>query len=186
MTSDVLARWRAADFSVALSEEDRNAVDACEGARASVVELSAEASRDLLHALAVYGRALAASGGSPTLAGATVDGLELALGLAPAWRTSGRATVAEGFAGERADQARRALLDSWAPERCFVLLGGARAAVACSVPSSDADEVQAWAEGLAHKLNKARVRSVVLDRAPPRALLTALEIGGIAVEPRLV
>ena len=183
----LLARWRTLDLGVALAAEDTSAIDACEGARASVVERSAEPSRDLFHALAMYGRALAVAGASPTLASATFDGLESALGGASlAWRTAGRAAIAEGFAAERADQSRRALLASWSPDRCVVMLGGGRAAVACGVPAQDAEELQAWADGVARKLHRARIKSVVLDVAPPPALAAALDIVGIAVEPRLV
>lgn len=183
----LLARWRTLDLGVALSAEDAKAIDGCEGARASVVERSAEPSRDLFHALAMYGRALAVAGASPTLASATFDGLEAALGGATlGWRTAGRAAIAEGFAAERSEEARRALLASWAPERCIVMLGAGRAAIACGVPTQDAEELQAWADGVARKLNKARIKSVVLDAPPPPALASALDIAGIAVEPRLV
>lgn len=185
-TAAVLARWRAFDRDVAVAEDDRRAIDGCEGARANVVEQSAEPSRDLFHALATYGRELAFAGASPTLAGATIDGLEAALGRSLPWRAAARSAVAEGFAGERADQARRALLASWAPDRCIVPLGNGRAAVACGVPTDDPDELQAWADGLARRLGKMRVKSVVLDRPPTQALISALEIAGIAVEPRLV
>lgn len=182
----LLARWRTLDLGAALSAEDVRAIDGCEGARASVVERSAEPSRDLFHALAMYGRALAVAGASPTLASATFDGLEAALGGATSFRTAGRAAIAEGFAAERADLARRAVLASWAPERCIVLLGGERAAIACGIPTQDAEEAQAWADGVARKLNKARIRSVVLPPNPPPALTAALSIAGIAVEPGLV
>jgi hypothetical protein len=181
----VLARWRAHDLALAVSAEDRRAIDACEGARAAIVERSGEPSRDLFHALAVYGRALAVAGASPTLAGATIDGLARALGETP-WCTAARSAVAEGFAAERADQATRAVLASWAPERCIVHVGEGCAAVVCGLPTDDAEELLAWSDGVARKLAKARVRRVVLDGRAPAALLSALDIAGIAVEPGLV
>ncbi len=187
---DVGARWREHDLGVALSAEDRRAIDACEGARAAVVEHSADASRDLFHALAVYGRALAVAGASPTLAAATLDGLVAALasdgGAMAPWATAARSAIAEGFAAERADAAARAIVASWSPERCIVLLGEGRAAVACGIPTDEPEELLAWSDAVARKLAKARVRRVVLDERAPAALVSALDIAGIAVEPRLV
>lgn len=183
--ASVLERWQARDRSAALGHDDLRAIDSSEGARSNVLERWGD-SNDFLHAAATYGAALAAAGASASLAAVTLDHLAELLGTTGAPVTIARAAMLEGFTRELLDVARRRLLAAWSAERCVVLLGGERAAVVCGFPSDDAEEVTAWAESVARRLARLRVRRVLTDRPPPEALIVALDVAGIAVERSLV
>lgn len=151
----------------ALHPADVAAIAAVAPARALVVELLArEPSRDLYNACARLGALLAEHGASPTLAAGTLEG------DVPA---AARAALLEGYVGRVREDANDASLRAWQYPAGVVPLDGEpkTVAVACFLPTDDAEQLAEWAAALATRLAKDRVKHVVL--AGPAPAVTELK-----------
>jgi hypothetical protein len=127
---------------------------------------------------------MAQRGGSPTLASATLDHAREALGAPAApWLPAARAAVAEGFAAQLVEDARRDAMQAWEFPSCAVPLGEAAMAIAAGHPSDDDEVLAGWAARVAKTAAlKGIRRAVVSGHEPARAaLLDALGLVGIEV-----
>lgn len=187
--ASILEAWAALDRGAAITEADRSVITSAETARSLIVEraLESPSTKDFFDAAALYGRALATSGASPSFCAQAIDTLTEALAARPPWARAARAALSEGYANARAEAAHRALVDAWAPPHCVVRIDDETAAVAASFPSDDPEDVGPWAERVAHGLARAGIRTVVLNGEAStevgRALTEALEVAGIGVRP---
>ena len=187
--ASIVQAWSVLDRGVAITDLDRSVIASTEAARAGLVERAIEgpATKDFFDAAAIYGRALAAAGASPSFSAQAIDTLTEALDAPRTpWARGARAALAEGYASSQAEVAHRTLVDAWTPPHCVVRLDEDNAAITTSFPSDDPEELGAWAERVAHGLSRAGVRQVVLNGEAgeaPAALREALEIAGIAIRP---
>lgn len=184
--ASILRAWSALDRTVAITDADRSVIASTEAARALLVEraLESPSTKDFFDGAAIYGRALAAAGASPSFGAQAIDTLLEALDTPSApWARGARAALAEGYTSARAEAAHRVLVDAWTPPHCVVRIDEDTAAIATSFPSDDPEDVGPWAERVAHGLARAGVRQVVLGGDAPPALTEALEVAGIAVRP---
>ena len=142
--------------------------------------------RDLYNACAVLGRLIAARGGSPTLAAATIDAAHAALGGGDAaWLAPARGALAEGFAAARLESTRLEAAAAWDFPRCAIDLGEGAIAVLAGYPEDDGEALAAWASRVAHgaSLAGARRAHVSGGAVALAALRDALQLAGIAVTP---
>lgn len=184
--ASILQAWSALDRNVAITDADRSVIDSTEAARALLVERAVESpsTKDFFDAAAVYGRALATAGASPSFGAQAIDTLTEALDArSTTWARSARAALAEGYASARAEAAHRVLVEAWTPPHCVIRIDEDTAAIATTFPSDDPEDVGPWSERVAHGLARAGVRQVVLGGDAPAALTEALEVAGIAVRP---
>jgi hypothetical protein len=187
-----VARWCAQDHTRALLPVDHEIIDATPAPRATVLDLAsrgAHSERDLFSACAVLGRLIAARGGSPTLAAATMEGAREALGdpADAAWLLPARASLLEGFAAARQDIARREAAAAWDYPRCVARLDASTIAVIAGYPGDDGEAIAGWAArvGQGAALSGVR-RAMVADGGPERAaaraaVLDALSLAGVEV-----
>jgi hypothetical protein len=179
-----LRDWADAEHRAALSPADHAAIDATGSVRAALVDFAFRRGQDeeLYDACAVYGRLLAESGGSPSLAATAIDRACEVLGdRSPSWATPARAALAEGFGRAREDLARNATSASWDFPAPAVRLDASTIAVAAGHPSDDEETLAAWAAKAARAAAFEGIRRVVVSgRERPRAALAeALAIAGI-------
>jgi hypothetical protein len=180
----ILAAWAEADRSRAVLPADREIIDASGSLRELIVDvLVARGERDELYdACSMLGRMIAARGGSPTFASATLDGACEAVGGADtSWLVSARATVVESFSAALAENARREADQGWEFPSCAVPLGEAAVAIAAGLPSDDDEQISAWAARVAKTAALSGVRRAVVsggERACA-ALLDAFALVGV-------
>jgi hypothetical protein len=180
----ILASWAEADRSRAVLPADREIIEASASLRELIVDvLMARGEPDELYdACSMLGRLIAARGGSPSFASATLDGVSEALGTVnPAWLVSARATVVESFSAALAENARREADQGWEFPSCAVPLGQAGVAIAAGLPSDDEEQIAAWASRVAKAAALSGVRRAVVsggERACA-ALLDAFAVVGI-------
>jgi hypothetical protein len=181
--------WSRMDRQAAVGPADGAAVDASAALRSLVVDLAGGSGSedDLFDACARLGRLLAEAGASPTLAAVTLEHGRRALGAspAPAWTAPAHAALAEGYAAALAERAQRDAAAAWEYPRCRVWVAPGVAAIAAGLPDDDEEAATAWSARVARAaaLDGAR-RAIVDGREPARsALVDALELAGIAVEP---
>jgi hypothetical protein len=174
-------RWIAADLTIAVLPADRAFVAESRAVRELVASLATSgAGDDLLDACAVLGGLLAAHGGSPTLASATLDHAVEALGsAAPPWSKAARAAVAEGFARVVLEGARREAVKAWEYPHCAVPIEGDAIAVTAAYPSDDAELVAAWAARVAKGAALGGIRRAVVSGREALAVVDAMAIVGI-------
>lgn len=186
-TLDAFASWAALDATGALHPADHLALRSTEAARSLVGELlRAGAERDLWNACATLGRMLSDEGASPSLAAGCIDNASRALGIAdPARIGPARASLLEGYVAAAREAERRGGVMTWDYPNCVVSLEDGVVAVACGRPNDDSDALTAWAERVASKLSKAKVKRAVLqgNDAARSELASALELVGIALGP---
>jgi len=195
-----VATWSARDRTRAVLPADREIIDASASLRSLIVDLvlAAGPADELYDACAMLGRMLAQRGGSPTLASVTLDHAAEALdardGTSPAlpgrgrnldaaWLVPSRAALAEGFAAQLVEQARREAMAAWEYPACAVPLGEAALAIAAGHPSDDDEVLAAWAGRVAKAAALQGIRRAVVsggERARA-ALLEALGLVGIEV-----
>lgn len=182
----IVRRWMDADRESATGRPDLDAIEATAAAREALAEhvLRGDEGNDALHAAAMLGRLLASLGASPSLAVVTIDGALRALERGGAWVTPARAALAEAYVAAREEQAEAAIAKAWSFPACCVPLAEGTVAVAAGVPSSDHDEVVAWADGVARALARMKVRRVVVSGKGPAvlALEDALSLVGIPAD----
>lgn len=182
----LVATWSEKDRGRAVLRADREVIDASGAVRALIVDLvlAGGPEDELFDACAVLGRLVAARGGSPTLASATLDHLAETLRMRDAvWLVPGRAALAEGFAATIVEDARLEALRAWEFPSCAVPLGQAGFAIAAGHPSDDDEVVSAWAARVAKAAALAGARRAVVsggERACA-ALIDALTLVGIEV-----
>lgn len=128
-------------------------------------------------------------GASPTLVAGTIDGAARALsdvGMSydAELLASSKAALLEGYVAAIRDSERAHALGAWEYPACVVPLDDSSVAIACGYPSTDREELGAWAARIAGHLSKARVRRVVLaGKSEARAELAAVvELVGIEVD----
>lgn len=183
----LLAAWCERDHARALLPVDHEIIDSTHAARALVVErlLGSVHGRDLYNACAMLGRLMAARGGSPTLAAATIDAAHAALGGGDvAWLAPARAALAEGFAAERLDATKREAAAAWDFPRCAIDLGDGAIAISAGFPDDDGEALAAWAARVAHGASLAGARRAFVSAdsdASRAAIRDALAIVGVAV-----
>jgi hypothetical protein len=187
MSDDALLAWAKLDATRALHPADQLAIQSTESARSLVIELlRAGAERDLWNACAQLGRMLAAEGASPSLAAATIDDAAIAAGVTdPSRIAPARASLLEGYVAAVREAERAAAAAAWDYPHCVVAIDDGVVAVACGRPADDADALTAWAERVASKLSKAKVKRAILSGgdAARAELASALELVGIALGP---
>lgn len=184
-----LRRWQEHDLRWAVDATDRRATEHVAAAKALVLELlgsGAAATRDLYSACARLGGLIADAGGSPTLAGATMDGLGEALdGAWPAATPASalRASVLEGYVAARIERETRRAQKAWEFPACAVPIDARTVALTAGRPGSD--DLAEWAGRVALAVSRAKFRrALVSGTAPATAELThALTSIGIAVGP---
>ena len=181
---EALRKWSEAERRTALTPADQAAVDAAVSVRATILDFALRRGQDeeLYDACAVYGRLLAESGASPSLAATAIDRACDVLGEpSGAWATAARAAMAEGFSRARDEVARNAAYASWDFPAPAVRLDATTLAIAASHPSDDEETLAAWAAKAARSAAFTGIRRVVVSgRERPRAALAeALAIAGI-------
>jgi hypothetical protein len=185
-----LAAWADSDRGRALHSADHAVVDATSAARALVLELfhPAAPARDLYTACARLGRLMAERGASPSLASGTIDSAVSAVassGIRPdASRiNAARASLLEGYAAVVRESEQADACAAWEYPNCVVRIDDDAVAIACGLPTTDAEALGAWAGRLAGQLVRAKVRRAVLSgHDTARAeVASALELVGIAI-----
>jgi hypothetical protein len=185
-----LAAWTEEDRARALHPADHAAINATSAARALVVELfhPAAPARDLYSSCARLGRLMAERGASPSLASGTIDSAARALtssGIrAEASRiNAARASLLEGYVAVVREGEQAKACSAWDYPNCVVRIDDDAVAIACGLPTVDAEALGAWAGRLAGQLVKAKVRRAVLSgHDSARAeVASALELVGIAI-----
>lgn len=178
--------WSARDRTRAVLPADHEIIDASASLRSLIVDLviAAGPTDELYDACAMLGRMVAQRGGSPTLASVTLDHAAEVLGAHEApWLVAARAALAEGFAAQLVEQARRDAMNAWDYPACVVPLGEAALAIAAGHPSDDDEVLAAWAARVAKAAALQGIRRAVVsggERARA-ALLDALGLVGIEV-----
>ncbi len=184
---DSLDAWAKLDAARALHPADHLALRSTEPARSLVAELLlAGAERDLWNACARLGGMMADEGASPSLAAGTIDNAALALGITDSSRVApARASLLEGYVASVRELERGNAAAAWDYPNCVVKIDNDVVAIACGRPTEDRDGLTAWAERIASKLSKAKVKRAVLEGSEEaRAeLASALELVGIALGP---
>ncbi len=184
-----LVRWQEHDLTHALHGQDREFVGASEAPRALVLErlVNSDAPRDLYSACAQFGRLMAASGVSPSLAAATLDGAEIALSSAGmAWESRhispARASLSEGFVAAIVDRERANARRQWEYPACAVQVTKRTVAIAAGHPTDDTEALTAWAARVATAVSRAGYRDAIVsgDEAARHELVDALSIVGVA------
>jgi len=180
----ILASWVEADRCRAVLPADRDIIEASSALRELIVDvlLSRGELDELYDACAMLGRMIAARGGSPTFASATLDGVSEAMGGKEApWLVAARATVVESFSAALAESARSEADLGWEFPSCAVPLGQAAVAIAAGLPSDDDEQIAAWAARVAKAAALSGVRRAVVsggERACA-ALLDAFALVGV-------
>jgi hypothetical protein len=181
--------WTKLDAARALHPADHLAIRTTEPARSLVAELLvAGAERDLWNACARLGRMMADEGASPTLAAGTIDNAATALGVSDTARIApARASLLEGYVASVREAERGVAASAWDYPNCVVNIEDDVVAIACGRPTDDRDALTAWAERVASKLSKAKVKRAILEgsEAARAELASALELVGIALVPGL-
>lgn len=182
-----LDAWAKLDAARALHPADHLALRSTEPARSLVAELLlAGAERDLWNACARLGGMMADEGASPSLAAGTIDNAALALSVIDAGRIApARASLLEGYVASIREIERGTSAAAWDYPNCVVKVEDGMVAIACGRPTDDRDALAAWAERVASKLSKAKVKRAILEGGDiARAeLASALELVGIALGP---
>jgi hypothetical protein len=202
----IVAAWIALDRARALLPADRELAESAAAPRALVVERllatgfgrsrgeptpvgprpnDDHSDRDLFHACAMLGRLLAEHGASPTMAAATIDGANEALGGvgAAGWVVPARAALAEAYAAALLEKTRAEGAGAWEPPRCIVQIDEKTVAVAAGYPSDDGEALAAWAERVAAAARRGGARKAVIagSEAAAQALAEAFGFAGIEV-----
>jgi hypothetical protein len=183
----VVDAWCALDAQAALHAADREAIAASRAMRALVVEFARAGGPDdeIFDACATLGRLFAQHGGSGTLAASTIDHAASALGDRDvAWVRPGRAAVVEAFTAAVLEDARQASLRSWEPPACVVVMLDGSIAIAAAYPSTDPEELSAWAARIAYAAALKGVRRATIAGPPlaRRAVEEALDVVGVAYD----
>jgi hypothetical protein len=183
----ILALWAASDGTRAMLPADREIIEASAALRGLIVDLllAHSAEDELYDACAMLGNLIAARGGSPTYASATLDGASEALGaVGAAWLVPARAAVVEAFAAALAESARREADRGWEFPCCAVPLGQAAVAIAAGLPSDDDEQIAAWAARVAKAAALSGVRRAVISGGARAcdALLDAFGLVGIEAQ----
>ncbi|MFO0736357.1 MAG: hypothetical protein U0270_10765 [Labilithrix sp.] len=185
--SDALAAWATLDAARALHPADHLSLRSTEPARSLVIDLlGAGAERDLWNACARLGRMMADEGASPSLAAGTIDNAAAALGVNDAARIApARASLIEGYVASIREAERSSAVAAWDYPSCVVRIDDGVVAIACGRPTDDGDALTAWAERVASKLSKAKVKRAILEggEVARAELASALELVGIALGP---
>lgn len=188
--------WREYDLERAIHDQDRDAVDATEAARALVLDLLAfvpdAGTRDLFNACARLGRLLAERGASPSLAASTIEGAAGALVAADiAFDTSrlssARAALAEGYFATTREQLGSSSLKAWEYPACAVRLGERTIAIAAAHPSDDSELLADWAARVALGASRDGVKEAFID-GPEKArteIAAAFALVGITIRTSL-
>ena len=186
-TDESLAAWAKLDAARALHPADHLVLRSTEPARSLVAELlTAGAERDLWNACARLGGMMADEGASPSLASGTIDNAASALGINdPARIAPARASLIEGYVASVREVERGASAATWDYPNCVVKVENDVVAIACGRPTDDRDGLAAWAERIASKLIKAKVKRAILEGGDiaRSELASALELVGIALGP---
>lgn len=185
--NDALEAWAKLDTARALHPADHLALRSTEPARSLVIELLAGgAERDLWNACARLGQMLADEGASPSLASGMIDNAAFAASISDVARVGpARASLLEGYVAAVRESERSSAAATWDYPNCVVKIEDGIVAVACSRPTDDADALTAWAERVASKLSKAKVKRAILEGGDiaRSELASALELVGIALGP---
>ena len=184
---DSLAAWAKLDAARALHPADHLALRSTEPARSLVAELLlAGAERDLWNACARLGGMMADEGASPSLASGTIDNAAAALGVTDSTRIApARASLLEGYVASVRELERGSAAAAWDYPNCVVKIEDGVVAIACGRPTDDHDALTAWAERVASKLSKAKIKRAILEGGDTARseLASALELVGIALGP---
>jgi hypothetical protein len=185
----LVADWCARDHGRAFLQLDHQVIDSTTSVRALIAEhligldgAETDRSRDLFNAFGVLGRLLATRGGSPSLAAFTLDGaLEAARTSDASWVVPSRATLAEGYAAARHEQARAEATGRWEYPMCAVPLHEGIVAIAAGYPDDDEDALAGWAARVANAAVLSGARRVVVSgpAAARAALAETLNVAGI-------
>ncbi len=185
----ILSSWAEADRAIGLLPADRALIEAAGSLRALIVDLRLSRAEpdELFDACAALGRVIAAQGGSPSYASATLDGASAALGSdagTASWLVPARAALMEAFATALAEAAHRDADQAWEFPRCAVPLGQAGLAVAAGLPSDDEEVIAAWAARVAKSAALSGIRRAVVSGSERAcaALLDAFGIVGIEAQ----
>jgi hypothetical protein len=183
----VLSTWAELDLERALHPADQLVIRSTEPARALVFELlPAGHDRDLWNACARLGRLMAEEGASPSLAASTIDHAAKVCGLTDGDRISpARASLLEGYVAAVRETERGTQLATWDYPNCVVSVEDGVVAIACGRPDDDAEALTRWAERIASKLTKAKIKRAILEgnESAKAELASALELVGIALGP---
>jgi hypothetical protein len=182
--SALLASWARIDGARAVLPADREIIEASASLRELIVGvlLAGGDLDELYDACSMLGRLIAARGGSPSFASATLDGASEALGAKDApWLVPARATVVESFSAALAENARREADRGWEFPSCAVPLGQAAVAIAAGLPSDDDEQIDAWAARVAKAAALSGVRRAVVSGGARAcaALLDAFALVGV-------